>query len=207
MTSVTSHAPLDDRLPRRFPWIPVLARAAGAGLTGTVACLVLVVAAGALGAAFGFHVLVVRSGSMRPTLGVGDVVVVESVPPARIRAGEIVTFSDHTRAGALVTHRVVKIADPCPRRPGQPRGTARGGADVCFVTKGDANHAPERWSVPATGTVGRYAASVPGLGRLLAYLGGREVRVALVILLMAALLVGGLRRIWRDPAPPATAAP
>jgi hypothetical protein len=64
-------------------------------------------------------------------------------------------------------------------------------------TRGDANNAPERWSIPADGQVGRVAFRVPKGGYASAYVSKRDIQLMLVVL--PALLLGILElvRIWR----------
>ena len=138
-----------------------------------------------VGTLLGYRALTIRSGSMNPTIQVGDVVVDTSVSPLTVRPGQIVTFRDPAIGQQLVTHRVVAMH--------------RVGKAVDFVTKGDANLVSEHWSVPVTGHLGRKVFMIPGVGRVVAVLSAKAVRVIAVAL--AALLVAGvgLRRIWRQP--------
>ncbi|MEO8292952.1 MAG: signal peptidase I [Actinomycetota bacterium] len=133
--------------------------------------------------AFGSRSLTVLSGSMEPTLHVGDVVVVEQVPPLDVRVGDIVTFRDPTDASRLITHRVREIDVE--------------GRNVGFVTKGDANTSVEHWSTDTDGTIGRVRFHVWRLGYLMFWIRSPLGRLALVV--VPALLLGAfeLRRIWR----------
>lgn len=135
----------------------------------------------ALPLAVGGLPLVVLSGSMEPTLATGDVVVVQRVRPAAVRAGEVVTYRDPQ--GRLVTHRV--------------RSVRRHGSRFELVTKGDANNASERWTMDAGGELSRAIYRVPLAGRLLARTSSREGKLALIVAPL--LLLGGweIRRIWR----------
>jgi len=113
-----------------------------------VALLVAVIAGGA----FGYRVLAIKSGSMVPTLHVGDLVVSHLVPPQSARAGQIVTFRDPYLGQALVTHRVVSVSESQDQ--------------VHFVTKGDANTVAEHWSIAPTGTISVAIAHIPAMGYL-----------------------------------------
>ncbi len=132
---------------------------------------------------FGFRSLTVMSGSMVPTLRVGDVVVVQQISPTAARIGDVVTFRDPADPTRLLTHRVrkIEISD----------GVVR------FVTKGDANTSVESWKVPASGTIGRVVYHVPWIGYALFWIRGRIGR--LLLLVIPALLLGAyeLWRIWR----------
>ena len=127
--------------------------------------------------------LTVLTGSMEPTLNVGDVAVVKQISPLDARVGDVVTFRDPADATRLITHRVrsVRVGD----------GVAR------FVTKGDANTSVERWQIPTDGTIGRVLYRVPRIGYALFWLRGRFGRLLLVVI--PALLLGAyeLWRIWR----------
>ena len=57
----------------------------------------------------GMRPLVISSGSMRPTLRVGEVVVTNWVRADRFRVGDIVSFDDRAGTKLLVTHRVRRI--------------------------------------------------------------------------------------------------
>jgi signal peptidase I len=154
-------------------------RAAG---VGCVLALVLM-AALLVGIAFGYRPLVDHSDSMRPAIGAGDLLITHSEPAASVRRGEIVSFKDPTLAGKLVTHRVVAV---------HPDGSR-----FDFVTKGDANPAPETWSAARGASIAVLAFRVPGIGRTIAWVADPVVRT--VILSLAALLlsIALLRRIWR----------
>jgi signal peptidase len=132
---------------------------------------------------FGDRSLTVMSGSMEPTLRVGDVVIVDQISPLNARIGDVVTFRDPSEPTRLVTHRIRKI-------------TIANGV-VRFVTKGDANTSIEHWGIPTNGTIGRVVYRVPKIGRALFWIRGRFGRLMLVVI--PALLLGAyeLWRIWR----------
>lgn len=138
-----------------------------------------------VGSLLGYRALTIRSGSMTPTIQVGDVVVDTSVSPLTVRPGQIVTFRDPAIGQQLVTHRVVSLH--------------RAGKVVDFVTKGDANLVTEHWSVPVSGHVGRKVLLIPSVGRVVAALSAKVVRVVALILSATLLAAVGLRRIWRHP--------
>jgi signal peptidase I len=135
----------------------------------------------------GYTVLIERSDSMRPALTAGDLLVTRRVRPSQVRVGDIITFKEPSRPGILLTHRVTELA--------------RQGEHYSVVTRGDANTGSERWSMPASGTVGRLALRLPKLGWVASWLARPQVRFTCVA--MAGLLLGVelLRRIWRTPQP------
>jgi signal peptidase len=141
----------------------------------------VVLAAGAP-ALLGFRPFTVMSGSMRPALGVGDVVVTRPVLARDVRVGDVITFPDSERK-ELVTHRVRAIH------------IARSQASI--VTRGDSNDASEEWAVDANGHVGRVAYHLPLVGYALAWTHGRNARLLLVVIPALLLAMIELRRIWR----------
>jgi signal peptidase I len=136
-----------------------------------------------LGIASGYRPLVDHSDSMRPAINAGDLLITHTKPADSVHRGEIVSFKDPALAGKLITHRVVAV---------HPAG-----ARVDFVTKGDANAAPESWSATRGASVGVLVFRVPVIGRTIAWVADPLFRT--VILALAALLLSTalLRRIWR----------
>lgn len=59
---------------------------------------------------FGYHIFRVQTDSMVPTLQVGDVILVKSVPAEEIAVGDIITYKvvSGELAGNTITHRVVE---------------------------------------------------------------------------------------------------
>jgi len=131
----------------------------------------------------GYRSLIVMSGSMAPTLQPGDVVVVKMIPAGQAKPGEIVSFRDATRAGELVTHRII--------------GKARVGPTVAFVTRGDRNTGVEQWSTATDGTIGRLSLRIPAVGRLLVWLGRSNVRAAFFAGSLILLAMVALQLVWQ----------
>jgi signal peptidase I len=139
----------------------------------------------------GYRFMIVRSGSMRPTLVKGDLFVSEAVRPPVVRPHDIVTFRDPALGGEMVTHRVLNVTTD--------------GNMFAFVTKGDANTATEHWSIPRDGTLGREVLIVPRVGTLLAWLRTRGVLLAALLLIASAITTASIRRIWGTPKGPSRA--
>ena len=135
---------------------------------------------------FGERSLTVLSGSMEPQLHVGDVVVVDQVPPLDVRVGDIVTFRDPEDASRLITHRVREIDVT--------------GSQVAFVTKGDANTTVEHWKINSDGTIGRVRYHVWRLGYLMFWIRSPLGRLGMVVVPALLLGVFELWRIWRPAA-------
>jgi signal peptidase I len=119
---------------------------------------------------FGLKSLTVVSGSMEPTIETGSVVIDDVISPLDARPGDIVTFQDPHRPRQL-THRLQKM---------------RVEGDTAYMTTlGDANDAPERWTVRTDGEIGRVVAHLPKLGYARAALSTRYARLAVLAAVMA----------------------
>lgn len=125
--------------------------------------------------ALGHPVYVVAGPSMEPAIGLGAAVILETVDPAALAVGDVVSLRSGT-GRAVFTHRIIRIAD-------------RDGA-VWVETKGDANAEPDPSITPATAIVGRVTTVVPVAGYLLTLLSA-PAGVLLVLSLGATLIVLG----------------
>lgn len=95
----------------------------------------------------GFRPTVIISGSMRPTIDVGDITITVKTPPESIKPGDIIQF---VTEDAIIVHRVHGI---------QYEGDTR-----LFVTKGDANNAPDPDPVHPSQVLGKLIFTIPKLG-------------------------------------------
>lgn len=95
---------------------------------------------------FGYTMLEVVSGSMEPTIHVGDMIIVDTYAK-NYKENDIITFKDEN--GALVTHRIISLD-----------------GDV-MITKGDNNDSPDPLNTTDQ-IIGRYVTKLTGLGRVLA---------------------------------------
>lgn len=131
-----------------------------------------------------YQALVVRSGSMSPTIPTGSVVFYHHVNANQVKVGDVIVFARPGNASERVTHRVVRIA--------------KGPTGRYFVTKGDANGAVDDWQIPAVGEGWVASFHVPFVGYVLYDLQSTTGR--LLLLLIPALLLAGITiyEIWRD---------
>jgi signal peptidase I len=157
-----------------------IARVTTALVAGAVVTLVVGFAALLVA---GFKPVVVYSGSMRPTLGVGSLAVDRVAPASSVHVGDVITFNDPYTKGRLVTHRLAQIV---PTKHG-----------LAYRTKGDANAARDPWTIRLNDKVGRVAFHVPLAGYVLWYAHTRELRSLLLIVFAFVVLTAALRRIWR----------
>ncbi|MFD7286918.1 signal peptidase I [Streptomyces sp. NPDC059863] len=97
--------------------------------------------------ALGWTAGVVQSGSMRPALAPGDVVLYQPPHGRTPAVGQIVLTQDPTRPNRLLTHRVHQV------RPNND-----------LITKGDANAAPDSTPVRPSALKGVARLRVPWIG-------------------------------------------
>lgn len=118
--------------------------------------------------------MAVYGGSMHPSIKVGDLAIVKRSD--LIVEGDIITFN---AVGKIVTHRVVDVL---------PEG---------FVTKGDANKAPDARPVRLDDLIGKVVFVVPYAGYVVHYAGTFWGLVLLVWIPTAALIAMEIKNIMR----------
>ena len=113
--------------------------------------------------------------SMQPTLGAGDLVV--TLRQDTYSVGDVVTYAvpaDHPAAGANVIHRIVGFDEA-------------GG----YVVRGDNTNGPDVWHPKPDEVVGRLWLTVPGAGRLIAWLRQPVLIAGLAAALTVAFALAG----------------
>jgi signal peptidase len=96
----------------------------------------------------GFQPNIIASGSMRPTLDVGDIAITVPARPEAIQVGDIIQYWKEGEPAPII-HRVIEVY--------KSDGTTH------IVTKGDANNAPDDPITP-TQPVGKLILTIPKLG-------------------------------------------
>ncbi len=174
----------EGRTPRRVTTL--LAAAVGLGvLSLLLGMLALTLAPEALG----WRSDVVLSGSMRPALEPGDVVVSSPVGAGGVRVGDIVVVDNPARPGRTLAHRVDSV------RP-----------DGSVVAGGDANASADSTSVAPGEVLGRGRLRVPGVGMVSVWFQeGRMLPLAAVVLAVGAATWWTVTGVSAA-VPPATAA-
>jgi signal peptidase I len=120
-----------------------------------------------------FKVLTVISGSMEPAIKLGSVVVVK--PAAEYKVGDVITFGPYSKIKPPTTHRIYEIKSI----GGQP----------AYVTKGDANNAPDARGIQSTDIVGKVLFDVPYVGYAVDF-AKKPIGFAFIILVPAAIIIG-----------------
>lgn len=180
---VAPPAPAPERpVSSRRRWARRLARAI-AELALTLAALAGVAGVGVtvLAARAEIRPLVVRSGSMAPTVPAGSMVLVQRVDAADLRAGDVVAVGRPD--GTRVMHRILTVA------------LDSDGVTASLTLKGDANEDPDPQAVPVV-EAEKLIWHVPWVGRSAAWLATAPGGFALGCLVtgLLTLVVRGRRR-------------
>ncbi len=120
----------------------------------------------------------VLTGSMRPSLPPGTLVVVKPVDAEQVGIGDVITYQLESGEAPVVTHRVTKVAQTT-------EGEAR------FTTQGDANNAADDQLVMPVQIRGKLWYSVPYLGYVNNALSGKQRQIAVYIVAAGLLLYAG----------------
>ena len=129
-----------------------------------------------------FKVLTVLSGSMEPAIGTGSVVVVK--PSDNYGIGDVITFGEETKTKTPTTHRIYEMRV----QSGEP----------IYITKGDANNAPDQKEIMGDEIIGKVLFNVPYAGYAVNE-ARKPLGFALIIILPALIIIGDeLRKIWKE---------
>lgn len=115
---------------------------------------------------FGYAQLVVLSGSMDPTLKVGDLVIIRD--EKEYQKQDIITFRTET---APTTHRIIETND------------------TGFITKGDANNVEDEGIVTKNQIYGRVVMVIPKVGEWMLFM-KQPLSMLIMILILCVLLWG-----------------
>ena len=96
---------------------------------------------------------VITSGSMRPALSPGDVILVRK--SAEYTPGEIIAYLTSDR-GAVVVHRIKTVEQSSD--------------DIRYLTQGDANNRPDSHQITQQQIIGKVIAKAPKIGRLVFFI-------------------------------------
>lgn len=157
------------------------------GTIAIVAALILTVVVAIPGVIGAEESYVVLSNSMQPALETGDVVIVQSVAPAAISSGDIITYQrppDADGGPNRVSHRVLHVQQ------------TDGG--FTYQTKGDANDAPDPYQVSESELIGRVWFTIPYIGYFIRFIGSTAGILAFVVLPGSLLVVTELYSVYQD---------
>lgn len=113
----------------------------------------------------GYGTLEVISGSMEPTIDVGDLIIVNTKYD-ELKENDIITFYDEK--GSFVTHRIIEIKD------GE------------YITKGDNNNSEDQGTINNDDIVAKYVTRLNGMGKLMAAF---KNPITMIMILVIGILV------------------
>ncbi len=124
-----------------------------------IALIALLLAVSVLPITGNYKIMIVQSGSMTPAIKMGSIVAIKPAPldsrhltgqASDYKIGDVITFGPYSKTKAPTTHRIydIKIADSQP----------------VYITKGDANNAPDQREISQKDVLGKVFVSVPYLG-------------------------------------------
>lgn len=123
----------------------------------------------------------VLTGSMRPTMPPGSLVVTKPVETDKLKVGDAITYQLHSGEPEVVTHRIIALSQTL-------------GGETLFTTQGDANPHPDEKPVKAAQIRGVVWYTIPLAGYLNSLLKGEQriwaVTSAVILLLGYAVFMG-----------------
>jgi signal peptidase len=122
----------------------------------------------------GLRSMTVLTGSMRPAIQPGDLVIIRNINSEKVRKGDIVTYAKSK--GFYITHRVADIS----RKDGK----------LQFTMKGDANNINDSEPIAPEQLIGSMLLKVP-YGGYAAYFLRSPVGLTLLVLIPVIFILGG----------------
>ncbi len=115
---------------------------------------------------FGYKAFSILSGSMEPTLHIGDMIIIKETNSEELKTNDIITFMEE---GSAVTHRIVEIVYEDGK--------------ISYKTKGDANNANDSELVKAENIQGKYVGKIGKIGGLITKAKNTTTLVIIVIII------------------------
>ncbi len=145
-----------------------------------VLCTVIFTKSGEAPSVFGYTVLRVTTGSMKPTYDVDTLIVVKKVDPETIKVNDVISFysQDPILDGAVNTHRVVEILE-------EEQGRV-------FVTKGDNNNVTDAYNVESEYLIGKVVASSIVIGKISRLVANPLIFIPIILIPLALILISNL---------------
>ena len=128
---------------------------------------------------FGIKPAVVLSGSMEPTIKIGDLILVHSVDSTSLKKGDVVCY---LYSGKAVTHRILEITQDAEGR-------------IQYVTQGDANNVRDDQAVRPEQIQGIYKGErFSGLGQAILFMQSTQ---GMVLFILCPLFLFLIWDLWR----------
>lgn len=118
----------------------------------------------------GFQNYIVLSGSMEPTLNIGDIVFIKKTD--EINEEDIISFKVNN---SIVTHRVISIIKNEDNK-------------IQYITKGDNNNGADDESIFKEDILGKYVFKIGKLGNIILFLKTKSGMVILILMFLLLIL-------------------
>lgn len=131
---------------------------------------------------FGYSAFRVLTGSMEPEIPQDSLVVTKKVDPSQIQPDDVISYysTDPELKGAVNTHRVISVEQD--------------GGSYQYTTRGDANALADEYPATEDKLVGKVVFVSYPLGVAVNFLSSPLGFVALIIIPLAVILIGGVYR-------------
>ena len=113
---------------------------------------------------FGYKTFSILSGSMEPTLHIGDLIIIKEINAEELKTGDIITFMEGNSA---VTHRIIEIINE--------------NGKFSYKTKGDANDTNDNELVKQENIQGKYIGKIDKIGGLISKAKNTSTLIIIVI--------------------------
>ena len=128
-----------------------------------------------------YQVLIVQSGSMEPSIKTGGIITLK--PQTEYSAGEIVTFLDKG-SNRTITHRIYEVKEE--------------NGQISYITKGDANNAPDSEEITKKQILGKVLFSLPYVGYAVDTAKKPYGFLAIIIFPAAVIIFDELKKIIKE---------
>ena len=129
---------------------------------------------------FGIKPFIIMTGSMEPSLNIGDMIISKHISQNEIQIGDIITFCLED-GKETVTHRIIDI-------------TEQDGITF-YQTKGDNNNSPDPELVKFENIVGKYDFKIKGVGNILSYIFTATGIIVIGLIMLLHYTISNERRI------------
>ena len=120
---------------------------------------------------FGIKTFNIISSSMKPTIGINDIVIVKKVDGSKLKENDIITFNIN---GDVITHRIIKIENV--------------NNEQIYITKGDSNEVSDSDKITYDNIEGKYLFKIPKIGKVLNFLKNKIVFTAILVILIISFI-------------------
>lgn len=127
---------------------------------------------------FGITSMSVLTGSMRPYLQPGDMIVDRVVKPEEIMAGDIITYKV---GSSIVTHRVVEVLEDSGK--------------LLFVTRGDVNNTDDGKPITEDQLIGKLIFKIPYGGYVARFIRSPIGLLLIIVIPVSFMLIGELKNM------------